>query len=299
MVDAAIGFLGSISGLILLGSLYALLVVGERLVYWLRGRRYDDADARCSVAINLTNSGLNLVGGLIIQFGLYIYIWQNFRLLDTMPLAIALVVGFLWHDFAYYVEHRLGHRVGLLWAMHSVHHSSNSFNHSVAARGFFLDGLTNAPWHIPAALLGVPPVAYAAVVTVKSAFGIWNHASYVGHLGRLESLLATPLNHKIHHANQSEYIDRNYGQVLLLWDRLLGTRAEHGVEPVPGLVNPVHDNNPLTAQFTGIAWLSARVRSAERWQDKLAYLWRPPEWSHDGTCRSDCPKYGGQTILAG
>lgn len=79
---------------------------------------------------------------------------------------------------------------------------------------------------------------------------------------------------------------------MLLWDRLAGSFAPAVEPPVVGLVKPVHDNNPLTAQFAGFAQLRQRMRTATRWQDRLAYLWRPPEWSHDGICRSDCPKYG-------
>jgi sterol desaturase/sphingolipid hydroxylase (fatty acid hydroxylase superfamily) len=284
--------------LFVLGGAYVSFVVGERLFYWAVGNRYNDGDARCSVALNLMNSFFNLVLGLFVPFVAYLYVWSEWRLIDSMALWIALPIAFLWHDLMYYTSHRLSHRTGLYWALHSVHHSSNEFNHSVAARGTFLDGLTDVPWQLPAALLGVPPQAYLAVTVCKQIFGMWNHASYIRHLGAIEDVLCTPLNHKIHHANQPVYIDKNYGQVLLLWDRLFGTHARFSVEPVPGLVNPIDNVNPLKAQVTGWAWLLKRIRSADRWQDKLAYLWRPPEWSHDGVCRSDCPKYGGAALAA-
>jgi sterol desaturase/sphingolipid hydroxylase (fatty acid hydroxylase superfamily) len=296
MLEDIVQFVGGPWALVIIGSVYVSLVVGERVHAWVTGRYYNDADARCGVAVNLLNSVFNLVLGLIVPFVLYLWVWENFRLVDDMALWLALPVAFLWHDFAYYAEHRMSHRVGFFWALHTVHHSSNEFNHSVAARGSFVDGIINAPWHVPMALLGVPPVAYAAVTICKQAFGIWNHASWVGTLGRLENWLCTPVNHKIHHANQPEYIDKNYGQVLLIWDRMFGTRARLGAEPRPGLVNPVYTVNPLEIEIVGIKWLIKRIRSATRWQDKLAYLWRPPEWSHDGVCRSDCPKYGGVAL---
>lgn len=293
-----VNFIAGPAALFILGGAYVSLVVGERIFAWVKGRYYDDADARCGVALNLTNSFFNLFLGLIFPFIAYVYVWENFRIFDSLPIWLGLVIAFLWHDLMYYVAHFISHRVGLVWALHSVHHASNEFNHSVAARGTILDGLIDVPYHLPAALLGVPPVSYGAVTICKQIFGMWNHASYVGHLGRLENWLCTPMNHKIHHANQPEYIDRNYGQVLLIWDRLFGTHAPLGAEPIPGLVKPIENTNPLKAQITGIAWLAARVRSADRWQDKLAYLWRPPEWSHDGVCRSDCPKYGPNVQLA-
>ena len=126
-----------------------------------------------------------------------------------------------------------------------------------------------------------------------NAFGIWNHASYVPRLGWLDRVLMTPKMHKVHHANQPQYIDRNYSQVTLLFDRMLGSVAYIEEEPDPGLVKRVYDNNPLTAQFAGLKQLKERMDTAARWEDKLGYLWRPPEWSHDGVCRSDCPKYMG------
>ena len=132
--------------------------------------------------------------------------------------------------------------------------------------------------------------------TLTNAYGIWNHASYVPRLGWVDRVLMTPKMHKVHHANQPQYIDRNYSQVTLLFDRLFGSVAPIEEEPNPGLVKQVHDNNPLTAQFAGLRQLKDRMDTASRWQDKLAYLWRPPEWSHDGVCRSDCPKYSAGAL---
>ena len=151
---------------------------------------------------------------------------------------------------------------------------------------------------LTASMLGVSPVVYLAIVVVKSAFGIWNHASYVGDLGWMEKVFATPRNHMVHHANQAKYIDKNYSQVLILWDRLFGSFQSYEERPIVGLVKPVHDNNPLTAQFAGVKQLIDRMATADRWQDKLAYLYRPPEWSHDGICRSDCPKYTATIVPA-
>jgi sterol desaturase/sphingolipid hydroxylase (fatty acid hydroxylase superfamily) len=285
-----IAYLSSFEGLLTLGGWYFGLILAERLWYLAKGQRWNDADAWCSVALNMMVSGWGIIVGFVLPFAIYALVWEQFRLIDDMNLWPALLIGFVVHDLAYYADHRLAHRVGFLWAIHAIHHSSNEFNHSTAARGFPIDIFTKAPMELPAALLGVPPPVYIAVAIVKNAWGIWNHASYVGPLRWLDGWLATPMNHKVHHANQPQYIDTNYAQVLL-WDRLFGTYAPAVEPPVVGLVTPVHDNNPLTAQFAGFRQLRDRMRTAERWRDKLAYLWRPPEWSHDGVCRSGCPKY--------
>jgi sterol desaturase/sphingolipid hydroxylase (fatty acid hydroxylase superfamily) len=290
-VQAIVDFLAGPYGLYALAGFYFGSILMERIWSVVRGARYDDADALCSVGLNLLSSILSIAIGLVLPLAIYAQVWEHGRLIDGMPLLVALAVAFVVHELSYYWEHRLAHRIGLLWAFHAIHHSSNEFNHSTAARGFVLDGLLRTPFDLAAALLGVPPVVFLAVTMIKNAYGIWNHASYVGHLGLLERVFATPLNHKIHHANQPQYIDRNYGQVLIVWDRLFGSHAALDEAPVVGLVKPVHDNNPLTAQFAGLRQLGARMAHADRWRDKLGYLWRPPEWSHDGVCRSDCPKY--------
>ncbi|MFO6447227.1 sterol desaturase family protein [Erythrobacter sp. NE805] len=292
-LEQAIAFIGGPASLWILAGVYFGSVILERLWALRHNHDYDDRDALASIGLNLLTSTLKMGLGVIFPIVIYVLVYDNWRLLGPLPLVPAIVVAFIVHDLSYYWEHRLGHRVGLLWAFHAIHHSSNAFNHSTAARGFFLDNIPRPFFDSVAALLGVPPVVFIAVSVAKNAFGIWNHASYVGRLGWLDRWLATPMIHKVHHANQPQYIDTNYSQVLIVWDRLFGTYAEVGEEPNPGLVKPVHDDNPLTAQFAGLRQLRDRMDTAERWQDKLAYLWRPPEWSHDGVCRSDCPKYAG------
>ena len=289
----AIDFLGGQAAIWILATVYFGCIIGERLWYLARNWRYNSADAWCSVGLNLLSSVLNLIFSLLIPLALYVLIFDQFRLVEEMALWLAIPLAFLAHELAYYSDHRLAHRVGLLWAFHAIHHSSNEFNHSTAARGFVLDGQLKHLFALPAAFIGIDPVVYIAVSVCTNAFGIWNHASYVPRLGWLDRVLMTPKMHKVHHANQPQYIDRNYSQVTLLFDRMLGSVAYIEEEPDPGLVKRVYDNNPLTAQFAGLKQLKERMDTAARWEDKLGYLWRPPEWSHDGVCRSDCPKYMG------
>lgn len=293
MLETIVATLGRANGIWWLAGAYFGMVFAERAYYLVAGRKdYNDADAWCSIGLNLMSSVIGIAVGLFAPIVSYVIAFEHFRLATVDSLWIALPLAFVIHELVYYWDHRLGHRVGLLWAFHSIHHSSNEFNHSTAARGFYLDGLTRMPMEFVAALLfGVPPVVYFAVAAAKNAFGIWNHASYVGRLGLLDAWVATPLNHKVHHATQPQYIDTNYSQVLVVWDRLFGTFARCKEPPIVGLVNPVHDNNPLTAQFAGLKQLGAKMARAHRLEDKLAYLWRPPEWSHDGLCIGACPKY--------
>ena len=290
-LESAINLIGGPTAIWVLAGAYFGSVLLERIWAIARIPSYDNKDALCSIGLNLLSSVLKLVTGIIIPITIYVIIYENWRFVNDLPLFSAIMVAFIVHDFSYYWEHRLSHRIGLLWAFHAIHHSSNEFNHSTAARGFFLDGLPRPLFDASAALLGVPPIVFIAVSVVKNIFGIWNHASWVGRLGWMDRWLATPMIHKVHHANQSQYIDKNYSQVLIVWDRLFGTYAEVGEEPNPGLVKPTYDYNPLTAQLVGLKQLKQRMETAEHWKDKFGYLWRPPEWSHDGVCQSDCPKY--------
>jgi sterol desaturase/sphingolipid hydroxylase (fatty acid hydroxylase superfamily) len=290
-MEQIVATLGGPNGIWCLAGAYFSMVIGERVYHLHRGAPYNDADALCSIGLNLMNSVLKMGVSVFIPLVIYVWGFENFRFFTLDNLWLAMLAGFVVHELSYYWEHRLGHRVGLLWASHSIHHSSNEFNHSTAARGFYFDGPLRTPFDLPAALLGVPPIVFFAVSALKNAFGIWNHASYVGDLGWMERVFATPRNHMVHHANQPQYIDKNFSQVLIVWDRLFGTFEPHNEAPVVGLVKQVKDNNPLTAQFAGFQQLWDRMKTADRWRDRLAYLWMPPEWSHDGVCRSDCPKY--------
>lgn len=290
-VKTAIDFIGGPGTLWILGGVYFGLIILERLWHVWKRREYNAADAWCSVGLNLISSALNLLFAVLIPLALYVLVFDHLRVFDSVALWLAIPLAFVFHELAYYCDHRLGHRVGLLWAFHAIHHSSNEFNHSTAARGFVFDGQLKAFFALPAALIGIDPVVFIAVSVLTNAYGIWNHASYVPRLGWVDRVLMTPKMHKVHHANQPQYIDKNYSQVTLLFDWMFGSTAHIEEEPNPGLVKPTYDYNPLTAQFVGLTQLKGRMDMADRWQDKLAYLWRPPEWSHDGVCRADCPKY--------
>ena len=288
-LDSVAGLLGGPNGIWVIAGYYYAMAIGERAWYALRRPgEYDNLDGLANWAINTFNNLFGMLLGVLVPFSLYGYVFEHWRVFDFSQTAWGLALAFFLHEQYYYWTHRLGHRTGLFWAMHSVHHSSNEFNFTVAARGFLLDGLQMALFIWPAALVGVSPVQFFAVVVVKNMFGIFNHSRYFPKLGWIEKWVATPSNHRVHHGTQAKYIDKNYSQVLIVWDRLFGTWQPEEEEPVFGLVKPLRSVNPVEIELHGVRWLFDRMNSAERWQDKLAYLWKPPEWTHDGVCRSDC-----------
>jgi sterol desaturase/sphingolipid hydroxylase (fatty acid hydroxylase superfamily) len=212
--------------------------------------------------------------------------WQ----IETTPLSA--VAAILLVDFLYYIDHRAGHRIRLYWAIaHSVHHSSTQYDQSTAFRVSFVDGFLSPFFYVPALLLGFD------VLMVASAFGFillyqqWLHTELIGKLRFLDPWLNTPSNHRVHHATQEIYLDKNYGAVLMIWDRMFGTyQAELEHEPVKyGLTQQINSSNPATVHIAEIVrtwnqlretWrqsvISRRHGLVSRIRNTVQYLVSPP-----------------------
>lgn len=190
------------------------------------------------------------------------------------------LLAFVLYDFCYYWLHRLGHERNVLWAAHSVHHQSEEYNLTTALRqtssGFIFSWL----FYLPLALVGVPPLVFITVASLNLLYQFWVHTRHIPKLGWLEWVLITPSNHRVHHAQNPAYLDRNYGGVFILWDRLFGTfKEEDPAEPVVfGVTTPLASWNPLWAnlQFYAQLWHDAR-HTASLW-DKLRIWFMPTGW---------------------
>ena len=252
---------------------------------WLWSRKrpgeYDHADAFASFTVNLmSNVGAVLIG-LVVPLAAYAWVYAELRLFDIGWAWWGVGVAFVVHELSYYFGHRIGHRTGLGWAFHHPHHSSEELNISTASRGFLFGDPLASFFGLGAALLGVHPVVYVGTVIVKNMWGIWNHTQLVDKMGVLDRWLATPANHRVHHGRNPQYIDKNYSQVTIVLDRLLGTWEPEVEPPEFGLVEPQITTNPIRIWFGGWRWLARRIRSAPTLGDKLRYLWKPPEWHHE------------------
>jgi len=281
--------MGEGSGFHIALGTYVAMVLAERLAYLLddRGRPWNERDALS----NLLNSSLNgLVDGLVggaLFVGLYVLAYDHLRLFDVPFVWWGWALAFLANDLAYYVDHRVSHRTGFFWALHVPHHSSREMNLTVASRGtFLLLGGTMQPAYFAIALLGVHPAMLFAVKFFGNLWGIFNHTRLVRRMGVLDRWLCTPANHRVHHGTQPEYLDKNYGQTLLIWDRLFGTWQREADEPFYGLVSQMDSHRLWDIQTWGVRWLIGQMRSADDWRDRLSYLYRPPGWRHDGCHRT-------------
>jgi sterol desaturase/sphingolipid hydroxylase (fatty acid hydroxylase superfamily) len=202
--------------------------------------------------------------------------------LFTMPIdtVAAVVVLVVLQDFSYYWLHRCSHRVRWFWATHAVHHSSNEINFGAAYRFGWTGRLTGVGiFYAPMIYFGFPPLAVGIASTFNLLYQFWLHSEWIPKLGPLENVLNTPSHHRVHHAANPEYLDRNYGGIFIVWDRLFGTfAAERDDLPCRyGLVTPLLSNNPFIIGFHEWAALARDLWHARSWRERLACLFGPPD----------------------
>jgi len=233
-------------------------------------------------------SGLLAFGGLAaanrLLFVGVMYVAWDARLLDLGAGATGWLAAFVLYDFMFYTAHRLGHEVRFLWCFHSVHHTSEEMRLTSAIRGSAFD-FVYLPWFfVWLPLLGIHPII---VLVVESAARIWGvlthlHPRFVGRLGLLDRLLVTPSVHRVHHGRNDAYLDRNYGEVLTLWDHLLGTYQLEDEAPDYGVLKPVDAGSLAAIQLSPWRDLWRDLARAPSLRIKLRYLLDAPGYSHDG-----------------
>ena len=189
-------------------------------------------------------------------------------------LAAALLVA----DFIYYWEHRIAHEVRLLWTQHAVHHSSRDMNIVTAVRFGPLEGIWAMIVHIPMILMGFAPEVVIGGQIVVLAYQTWLHTELIGKLGPLEWILNTPSHHRVHHGSDAKYLDRNYGGILIIWDRIWGTFQEEEETPRYGLTRDFDSRNPIKVWFSEWPDLLRDVFKARTLSEGFAYFFRGPGW---------------------
>ncbi len=189
-----------------------------------------------------------------------------------------LALMLLAQDFFYYWSHRGHHVVRILWACHVVHHSSRHFNLSTALRQPWTS-LTDWPFYLPMIACGVHPAALAFCSSVSLVYQFWIHTERIGTLpAPVELLFNTPSHHRVHHASQGGYLDRNFGGILIVWDRLFGTFTAEAERPVYGLTKNISTYNPLRVATHEYAAIARDLAAARTWRDRAGHLLRGPGW---------------------
>ena len=260
---------------------FLLLIVIELAWGWSKGNNtYRVNDSLNSLSLGLLSTVTKFV---FLNIGLLVFsrIEQNYAVwaFDMTSYAHWLV-GLLFYDFLYYWFHRISHERQFFWGSHVVHHQSEDYNLSTALRQTSTSFLTTWVFFIPCFFLGMPIYMYVSIATAQLIYQFWVHTQHIPKLGFIEWFMVTPSNHRVHHAQNKDYIDKNYGGLLIVWDRLFGTFKEEDeqLQPIYGIRSPLNSWNPLWANihiFISMArdaWLTAR------WSDKFRVLWARTGW---------------------
>jgi len=282
--------------LIMAIPVFLLLITLEFAWQWWRGDPLSPAmDTISSLSSGLTNSVKDVLG-LSVSILSYDYMVNHFALYTIKTGWIVYVIAFLVLDFQGYWEHRLKHRVNILWNIHVIHHSSEEFNLSCALRqsiSSFVQLFTF--FLLPCALLGVETKVIAIVAPLQFFVQFWYHTRYIRTMGWLDYVIVTPSHHRVHHAINPVYVDKNYSQVFIFWDKLFGTfQAELDSEPpVYGVSRPVRTWNPIRINFQHLISLFRDAWTTRRLLDKITLWIRPTGWRPaDAAARHPIPAVG-------
>lgn len=262
---------------------FFLLIALELVLEKWRGTNYYRVnDSLTSLATGSMNQLVN-VSKKLIPFTLYVMIFDSVALFEWPDSLWTWVIAFVLYDFFYYWNHRMGHEMNILWASHVVHHSSEEYNLTTALRQTGT-GLLSFVFYLPMAILGIDPIVLITVGSLNLIYQFWVHTQHVGKLGWYEWIFVTPSNHRGHHAQNTIYIDRNYGGVFILWDRLFGTYQEEQEDDLPvfGIRGAVQSWNPVWVNFqiyNQLFWDAVHTRN---WWHKVSLWfrrtgWRPPD----------------------
>ena len=235
----------------------------------------------------VTSIGLGLMSrypallGLGVQGLVYAFISKQFNLgLLASYDPYVWVIAFILYDLSYYWLHRSHHQIKVLWASHVVHHHGEEYNLSTALRQTGTDFLFKWIFYTPMLLLGIPVEIFVTVAALNLIYQFWVHTEHIKRLGILDYIFVTPSNHRIHHAQNKEYIDANYGGVFILWDRMFGTFIDEreDLKPIYGTSKPLKSWNPLWANLEVWSEMIKDTWRTKRWRDKVALWFSTPKW---------------------
>ncbi|MEX2113131.1 MAG: sterol desaturase family protein [Pirellulales bacterium] len=280
--------LGSDIPYVTLAVPFFFLLIGVELVAGLVQRkrlyRFNDSINDLSCGVIDQTVGIFLKSLL---FAGYLYLFEHFRVFEIAnapPAAkwFAAFVLMLGVDLGFYWFHRIAHEYAAPWATHVVHHQSEEYNLTVALRQSAFEGCFAWVVYLPLALVGFPPTWYVAMSALNLLYQFWIHTEAIGKLGPLEWVFNTPSHHRVHHARNPKYLDKNYAGMFIIWDRMFGTFQPEEEQPVYGITRPLHSWNPLWANVHEWVELAHLARQAPRWQDKVKVWFMPLGWTPPG-----------------
>jgi sterol desaturase/sphingolipid hydroxylase (fatty acid hydroxylase superfamily) len=248
---------------------------------------YNLKDTAYNLYLMLLNLMLDL--GILLLFTTPILrIAYNFKIMEISNPFLYWFTLLLFEDFMFYWLHFFDHKIRLFWAVHVTHHSSENYNLTVGFRSSVLQPIYRFLYFLPIAFLGFKPLDIMFMYSVTQLYGSLIHTRFINKMGFLEYFMATPSNHRVHHASNTKYLDKNMGMVFIIWDKLFGTfqdeiESEH-YEPIKfGLTKEIENNNPVNVVFHEWREIISDLKKPLPLKIKLKYLYMPPGWSHDGS----------------
>lgn len=270
---------------------FYLIVIGVEIFLsnWQGKRFYTLKDTFQNIYLSLINGGLDLLlRGL---FYLSVLMWSyrhHFFAIENTWIYWTLL--FFLEDFAFYIEHRIDHYCRIFWAVHVTHHSSEEFNLTTGFRSSVFQPVYRFIYFVPIALMGFHPADIVFMYSITQTYGILVHTKYINKMPRwFEAVFVSPGHHRVHHASNIRYLDKNMGMCLIIWDKLFGTfQEELPGEPIRyGLTKPVaHAGNPFKIIFHEWQNIGTDLRKKIPFTTRLKYIFMPPGWSHDGSSKT-------------
>jgi sterol desaturase/sphingolipid hydroxylase (fatty acid hydroxylase superfamily) len=260
---------------------FLLLVLFEKWYGYLKDKdTVPNLDMISSLSSGITNVVKDVVG-LSVTIISYEWMVKNLSLIEVKQTWLVFVIAFVALDFSGYWVHRIAHKVNFFWNNHIIHHSSEEFNLACALRqSISVFVKIFIVFLLPAALLGVPSNVIAFVAPLHLFAQFWYHTQHINKMGWLEKIIVTPSHHRVHHAMNKEYIDKNFGQIFIIWDKLFGTFQEelNTVPAVYGITVPVQTFNPIKINFQHIWQLIKDAWHTKSMKDKLVIWFKPTGW---------------------
>ncbi len=267
--------------LVFVMPIFLILILLEKAYGYYKGEdTAPNMDSVASVSSGMVNSVKDVLG-LSITLISYDWIVSKIAIFNLEASVKAYIIGFIVIDFYGYWSHRLSHQINFLWNKHAIHHSSEEFNLACALRqpvSSFVNLFTFLL--IPAAFLGVPAKVIAITLPIHLFLQFWYHTKHIKKIGFLEKILVSPSHHRVHHAINPEYMDKNHSQIFIFWDKLFGTFQEEleTVPPVFGITRPANTWNPIRINFQHLWLLITDAWRAENWKDKCTIWFKPTGW---------------------
>ena len=250
----------------------------------LKMKEYEYKDASTSIVMGLGNVFIEMFSKVLV-FSVFILVYNNLRVF-TIPFTWWSMLLLLFaEDLIYYWNHRIAHECRLFWASHVVHHSSQKYNLSTALRQTWTGGFLAVVFWLPLPLLGFHPVMILAQMSISLIYQYWIHTEFIQKMPLwFEAVFNTPSHHRVHHATNPQYLDRNHAGIFIFWDKWFGSFEPEVEKPSYGLVKNITSFNPLYVAFHEWIDLFSDVFSSKTsLLNRLKYLLKPPGWKHDGT----------------